>query len=352
MGQYAEFIITLLSSMVLIAFSVAILRMILGILKKSGYNISSILVACAFLTSPYIVVSANVIGYFDQMIILLTFVACLSVLKGRSWVAAIILSIGILTHESILIVGLPSVLFIAILSRLRDAKNSTHADLSVTSTARCLLPFILPLLVFAFLFFYQSYFLDAESIKASLTEHISRFDFVRLDMNNFVPGAYTTSILHYLDIQGSRIATTIYAPQYMARVFPTLILLLMMAWSILRQCRHAKMLFVMATAISLLPLAMHIVAWDAGRIWTYPLIIALFAVWGLSETHPDRGVNINSTLFDISCLMIILANIFSISPLLDGVTERYDNEIRILYYLPTLIILGMIFTKNYRRIKN
>jgi hypothetical protein len=110
-----------------------------------------------------------------------------------------------------------------------------------------------------------------------------------------------------------------------------------------------KITVLVATAMSLLPLSLLAIAWDNCRIWTYPLIVALLNLWTIREVYPVKNaVREISPSFGIICLILIMTNIFIYTPLLDGLTERYGPERRIVYYIPFLIVIVMVFAKNFR----
>lgn len=348
-GQSAETVIRLISTVFLVGFYAVLLWMIIRILKKSDFNLNVVLAAFAFLSSSYVVMSAHLMGYFDNILVILTFLSCLMVLKGKSWLAAIMLAIGIIIHETIFLVGLPSVLFLALLGKTRELKDAAYSGPPYKPMARALLPFILPLLTFAFLFVYQNSYLESESIRAQLITHLSQFGFIRPVYHTLVPGDLTTPFTGYFNGGVPEFFSRLFDLGYILRIVPTLLVILILTGKTLRRMKYPGILLTSLVAISLLPLALHLIAADTSRIWTYPLIIAMFALWGLYEVIPgDKIVKIDSSLFSVCCLMIIMANIFSMTPLMDELVDRYNFKMRVLYYLPMLVVIAAVFSGYFR----
>ncbi|MEE9190190.1 MAG: hypothetical protein V3U16_05425, partial [Candidatus Neomarinimicrobiota bacterium] len=69
---YAELVIRIVSSMFFLIFCAGLLWICIRIIKKSQIDINSVFVVLIFLTSPYIVMSAHLNGYFDNIIIIIS----------------------------------------------------------------------------------------------------------------------------------------------------------------------------------------------------------------------------------------------------------------------------------------
>jgi len=346
-GQSTETVIRLISTAFMGGFYAVLLWMIIRILRKSNFNLNSILAVFAFLTSSYVVMSAHLIGYFDNVLVLLTVLACILVLKGKSWVAAAVLSVGVMIHETIFLVGLPSVLFLAFLVKTRELKDAAYSGPLYRPLTRAPAPFILPLFIFVFLFIYQNLCLESESIRSQLTMHLSQFEFIGPVYRTLVPGDLTNPFTEYFNDGAPKFLSRVFDLGHVLRILPTLAVLLILAGKTLRRMKYFGKLFPALVSISLLPLMLHLIAADTSRIWTYPLIVAIVALWGLYETIPEGEiVRLESSLFGICCLMIIMANIFSMTPLMDELVDRYNFKIRLIYYLPMLAVIAAVFSRN------
>jgi hypothetical protein len=77
------------------------------ILKKASWGKDAFLVLAVFLTSPFIVMSAHLVGYFDNIIILTTIGSILLILRGYPWYAGFLTGIAVLIHESVILIGVP-----------------------------------------------------------------------------------------------------------------------------------------------------------------------------------------------------------------------------------------------------
>jgi hypothetical protein len=348
-GQYAELIIRLTSAAILAISTLAIFWVCMRIIKRSDFNMNSILVAGVFLTSPFIVLSGHLIGNFDSLFILMAIFASLLVMKGKAWAAAVILSIGVLIHESILIVGLPSVAFIAVLRQLRESTIPASATGAKLNIMRSLIPFALPVSIFMVLLIYHSYFVDTEQTRIRLTEHLLQYDFIRNSAHLWFPKLFTGSFFEKLEIESGHYNLRLFDRYFIARIFPSLLVIFIFAWQSFREFKYSRMIIAIAAGLSLLPLALHLIAHDVSRIWTYPLIVAIIALWGMCEIFPDGKKKLSdSALFSICCLILILFNIFMTSPLMDNEFERYADEVRVLYYFPSLTVIALMMSKRFR----
>lgn len=348
-GQYAESGILILSTTMLTVFCVVLMWMSFRILlRKSRLSIDSVLLLLTFQTSPYIVMSGYLNGYFDNILIVLSFWGILLVLNGKSWAAAIVITIGLFIHETIFIVGFPSVLFAAILYKIHQQRDLHHSTQLLHSIVRYLAPFVLPILAFVFLFLYQSFFIDAEITRDRLSEHLAHFEFIKNYRQFIVPDYYVENFVKSIIGHRRIFLEKVFNVRCIYTICPGLLILLLDAKNVLKNYNLPKTVIFAVIMISLLPLSLQIIAFDTFRVWTYPLIVAMLSIWTLSEIIPIDKIKTNhSPLFSISCVMVIFLNIFMRIPLMGGAIDRYSSELRILIYMPSLMIVALIYLKNY-----
>jgi hypothetical protein len=344
-GQSAETAIAVASVVILAALGWTLLRMGLRIVRLSEFDFRAVLVIGAVLISPFVVMSAHTIGYFDSLIFVLTAWSCWLAFRGYTWAAAVVLSVGLLVHESIILVGLPSILFAAVLRRSNDADRAAQP----VQLFGGVIPFALPILIFLALVINQTYFLDPEQTAIHMTGHLQKFSFVESGMSEFVPKMYTVSFFDLVRDQFQYFANRLIQWQQMIRVFPTIAIIFLYAWNLIQGRPHSGRIIAAGIVISLAPLALLAIAWDNCRIWTYPLMVAYLNLWTIAEVYSEtKTVRSGSPAFSLICFIVIMINIFISTPLLDGLAERYGPERRVVYYLPFLIIVVMMFVKNFR----
>jgi hypothetical protein len=231
---------------------------------------------------------------------------------------------------------------------IKTLDNFTYKQLFTSFISKYKLLFLIPLLTFSWVVISQAIFLDSGLIKSQLIAYISQFDFIQNKRNIIVPEAFTTSFFDYLLHQISMFYSRVIDPIYIIHIIIPLSVLLIFSWNIIRAIPFNKFIFTILVAITLLPLSLHIIAWDISRIWTYPLIAAMLAIWGVCE-HLPTVVNAEkaSLIFSMSALIIIVFQLFIHTSLMDGESERFSNELCILLHAPSLIPIIMLVSKNY-----
>jgi hypothetical protein len=200
------------------------------------------------------------------------------------------------------------------------------------------------LTIFGGLYVYQFLLLNPEGLYADLHAHLIPYEFGLSQAHLAVPQAYTTPLSIYLEYLGPKFFKTILDRDHLIRNGPTFIVLMGWAGSLIEGTANRRQILGLALGAALVPLALHAVAWDIGRIWAYPLGAALFIVWGLVEVSPPVArPRRESARFHVICVMAILINIFARNELMDGRVERFTFEQRALLYLPVLAVVGWLF---------
>lgn len=347
-GSIAEITIKIVSISLFFLFCVGMLWISVRIIKKSHLRINAVLVTLVFLTSPYIVMSAHLNGYFDNILIILSVLACWLVIRNQIWPGAIVLSVGMLVHETIFLVGFPSVVFLALMQHAKEADHSSPARFLIGALWRYRFLVIIPALTFSLLILYQTAFFDSEVLKPQLIAHLSQFEFIENHRNIFVPNDLTATFFDYLDDQSPSFFNRITDRTNIIRIGLPLLILLRYGWHSLKGVAFKRLIFSIFTVITILPLSLHSIAWDTNRIWTYPLIVAMIGLWEIREMFPPEAAKKNDSLFFcIIMLMVMVSQFFLSTPLMDHVQERFSNEKRVVLYAPSLISMALFFSKHY-----
>lgn len=345
---YAELLIKLVSSFFFFIFCAGLIWACLRIMKNNRFDINSLLVVLLFLTSPYIVMSAHLNGYYDNITITITILSCVLVMRGKLWPASILLSLGMLVHESILLIGFPSVLFLALIRHSREIIHSDAKKLFKGFLAEYYLLVILPLLTFGLIIINQAALINSPAVKNRLMTYLSQFTFIQFNRDDLVSTALTKSFFDYLTDQGPQFFYRITRPVYFIHTVLPLLILLSYSWYNLRGIRFKKLIFGILGVITLLPLSFHMVACDTSRIWTYPIIVAMLGVYGINEVFSTlKAEEKTSFLFCINTIMIIVVQLFIVTPLLDAQCERFSNVQRILFYAPSLVLITSMVSRHY-----
>lgn len=338
-GQSAasqETTLAIVSFFLLAIFCMIIVKLCYDILQSNEFSTTSVFAIAVFLTSPFVVMSGHLNGYFDNLIIMLSALALLLTLRGHLWAAALVLSAGVLVHETILLIGFPAVVWTAWLYRRQTNRNS-----STPVTIHYLLPLTLPLVMFAVLVVYQAAFLEARTTGRMLAAYLAQFGFVQRDRPIIVALAYVTSFGEYLATEGPQLLERLLSLRFLIIILPSLFLLLVFARSTLRARAIAPVMIAAAIIIPFLPLSLHAIAWDTSRIFTYPLIVTLLIIWAECKFVPIlRSVKSHPLAFGLASTLVIMTTILVRTPLMDGEVDKASDITYRLLYVPLFLVLA------------
>jgi hypothetical protein len=170
--------------------AIALLAITARLLNTDGRHSTSFAAAAVFATSPFVVMTARVMGYMDHLVLLAAFGAAWLALRGRAWPAGVIAALGVLVHESFLLVGFPLVLLASHLGPARPRGPASR-----------FLPFLLPLAAAGALGMAEVLVLDPATLRQQLVARLTAFPFVERDISIFRPEWLTTSALSNLRSQ-------------------------------------------------------------------------------------------------------------------------------------------------------
>jgi hypothetical protein len=292
---------------------------------RPGWSADSLLVAYVFVTSPFVVMSAHLMGYFDHILAVTTMAAAWLACRGRFWSSGAVAAASVLVHENVVATGLPVVALAAVAGLARQAGGRARW--------RAAVPIVLPLVPLAMLASVEFFFIDRGRLREQLTAHLLTFGFVKGDFAYFVPEWLTTSMAENLR-QVRRLAERLSDPWLLQRVWPSLGVLLVWGWRAATMSGNRAGAILLAGA-ALAPLALHAVAWDTARIWTYPLLAGFVGAWILAEMAPAAPPT--SRLVRYAAFGVLLTNVYGHYPLMDGQVDRLSALARTLWYAPVLV---------------
>lgn len=331
--ERAEMAITLVATALTALLCLVLIAVCGSILRRAGFSRNAVVAVAVFATSPFVVMTGHLNGYFDAPIVLLTVLAVTLAWRGRAGWAALALTIGLLVHETIFIIGFPTVIWAALLANRRDVATGQAA-------ARRLAPLLAPLVAFAALFVYQSFAIDAAELESTLITHLETFPFIQYDQEVIVPRAFAKSFVAHFQSQSPRVWGRLFDPGLMLAMLPTVAVWLLFIRQALRAANTPRRLIMAAGLLPFLPLALHLIAWDTARIWSYPIIVALLVGWvACLAAEPARLRAADSRLLTVLGLSTLPLNVFGRVPLMDWRVERFSNWWRAALYAPAAIVL-------------
>lgn len=308
-----------------IIFCAAIVWVCVRMLQRSHWSSDVALAALVFLSSPFVVMSAHLIGYYDNIVVSLAIVSLALVFAGRIGSAAIVQGLSLLVHENTLLIAFPAVLWATLVT----------APPSSAPRRRLLpLPLLLPLAVFGLLVLRQG--TAPHHLERSLTQHLATYPFVASALPDVrVPhwvmiGFWDSYVLHQGHVQERLLSQAM-----IALVFPSMLALLGVLFAgdaLAAVSAQAAALL----AICLLPQSMHLMVWDTARTWTYSILCAFLLLWIDVESCPERPRS--SQFVRFVALAALLVNAIAVTPLMDGLKEHFDVATRVWLYAPVFAV--------------
>jgi hypothetical protein len=340
-GADSELVIRWVSTVVLFFLCVALFWICIRTMTRSQYSLVSVMISLVFLTSSFVVMSAHTNGYFDHLIILITIGSCWLVLHDKVILATALISAGLLVHESIFIIGYPTLVFTVLISQpgLQSEANVGRLakDLISRTGILLLVPFILLLLMVA----YQTNLLDSEDVGMQVAKHLESHEYIEETRHVFVAYALTASFPKQLENQSQHFVQRVFNVEFLIVVMIPVFLIITMSLRLTKCLRFGPLIRALMVAIPLIPLFLHAVAWDTSRIWTYPLVVSMLVYWVSSERFesPPQGGPMESLVSVVAGLVLVL-QIFPITELMDDAVERFTIPTRLLLYSPPLLLIA------------
>jgi hypothetical protein len=317
--------IAVLSAILYAAECAALCFILWRILRRQSFGYAGVLVALVFVSSPFVVMSAHLFGYFDGLLYVLAIAAIALILRGRPLAAAPLQIAALLVHESYLFVGFPLAVAASALTCATPERRGAWRGHAATHA--------LALLAAAAVIVHQSALVDPLALRGQLSAYLKTFDFIA-SRSEWIAVWQTTSFPDFFHRQAGLFAKRCLDPVVALPVLPPLLALLSVAWVVFRTAVPPRLLALLAGA-TLCPLAMHAMAWDTARISCYPLGGALIAVWMLCELRAPSAA-VPRVWGALLALLALGVNIRVGIPLMDFRTELFPESLRMLLYAPAL----------------
>jgi hypothetical protein len=335
-GEPTEQLITVLSGIAFVAFASALLVLGLRVIRRCEWSSPAVLAVLVFLSSPFVVMSAHLVGYFDNLLILLAVASIGLLLRGRIWEGAAVQAVSIFVHESSLLICVP-VFCLAWLFINGERRASNKTRLPV-------LPLTLPIVAFAAVSIAASLFVPPD-FQASYAARLSEFPFIQENRASLVPWWLTITFAEYYALEGPRLVERLTSTSMYGLVLPSMLALLAFALDAFQR-RLTSLKSTALLAVCLVPQTLHAVAVDTPRIWTYSILSAFLAMWVCAEVFAERedvraGVGI---LF----LAALVTNVASLTPLMDREVDRFSLTTRLLLYVPAIGVALALLRRPFK----
>jgi len=301
----------------------AIVWVCVRMLRRSHWSSEVVLATLVFLSSPFVVMSAHLVGYYDNIVVSLAIASLALVFAGRIGSAALVQGLSLLVHENTLLIAFPAVVWAAVLTA--PPTNSAR---------RRLLPLLLPIAIFALLLVRQG--TAPHHLERSLTEHLATYPFVASTLPAVrVPHWITIGFWESYLLHQGHFQERVLSQAMIALVFPSMLALfgvLFAGDAVAAVSIHAAVVL----GICLLPQSMHLLVWDTARTWTYSILCAFLLLWIDVESDPERPRS--SQFVRLAALAALLVNAIAVTPLMDGLKEHFEIATRLWLYAPVVAV--------------
>jgi len=327
-----------LASLQFAVFCVVLFCLGLRLMRLARWSTPMLLANLAFLSSPFVVMSAHLVGYFDNIVVVLAIASILLLLRGRTWFAVALQTVAIFVHENSLLLGVPSFWLAWLLVRRRSSRAG--------QPALAVWPLLVPLAAFLAIALSQS--LASRHLERSLMTHVSSFPFIQASIpRTRVPHWITITLFDSYMLHRGLVADRLLSTSMLGLILPSTMALLSQTY----ESHDIGALGWESAAIlgvCLVPQSIHILAWDTTRTWTYSILVAFLVLWIYTETD-DRPI-LRTTFGPLMCLVALGLNAVLLTPLMDGLTDQLSLETRLVLYLPIVVaaLTQAFASKTYR----
>lgn len=258
------------------------------------------------------------------------------------------MSIGVLVHETIFVIGFPSALFAALMVLIRNTNPSLSGYKRISRAFLRLLLFLLPVLTLFILWINQEKFLDHSILRNQIYNYFIKHSFIDDYNARNVSGSFVSSFYGLLKHQLPLTFKYLLHKVYFAQILPTFFLLIIsIRYAILQ--RFSGSLFWIALLINLCPFVLFIIATDTSRLWNYTLITAMLTLWTVCDFEPNLHINKKSScFFELMCSSVLVLNSLLYLPLMEGRRDQFSFDERIVLYLPFILIIGYIVSQRHQ----
>jgi hypothetical protein len=300
------------------------------VLKKTNYDSYSYCIAYILLSSPFVVTSGHFFGYFDTIIIIISFVCVWLIIHRKILLCSLLAMVALLIHENYLVIGFPLMIF---------AIYTTQSTADLPSKKEIFYPIIAVMATFLILFIAENLFTDKDQLRINLELQFNNAGFIDRDWSRVTAIWITTSMSDYLRNEVYGFYGRIFNFPITLMILPSVLAILLFTYEKFKPApRSNVMLYALCTTVA--PLLLHFIAWDTQRISAYTIVTAFGCLWICAETLPalrqaDRPAPNAQLMIGIA----LAANCFLRLPLLRNKVDGLSVGVRIGLYAPVFLTL-------------
>jgi hypothetical protein len=269
-------IMSIISYPIFITTIGALFIVIYDINKKTKNFTSTIILGFLFFASPYIEMTANTLGYLDQIILILG-ISSIAIAQKSPLASSIILSISILIHEATFLTSYPVFVFFIICTMINTQNHIENREKLLKAVA-----ITLPAITLSTLIIYTHIYPVSEATGHAIYKKISTTLDTAPAISKIFTDYFTTSFQQFLIEElpkfPDRMTDPLYAPIYYAFVG---IFVFIITWN---TNRLRPVIAILATISCIAPWSMHAIATDTPRIWSMAIPYTLLTLWSATKS--------------------------------------------------------------------
>lgn len=337
----SEFSILMLSSVIL--FVLFTILLVIAVRKtnvlKQGLTYDHLFYVLFFL-SEYIIFSAHLIGYFDHVIFLMTFLSIFLIKKKQIFLSSVLMSCAILVHEMSFFLMLPISIFTIFVTEI-NVQEFTFKKLIVKQIIKKLaLYLLLPLVTMLSISYYQE--INGYGYYSKLSHYLRQFDFITDKRADEISSGFTEKFTIYFKEQSVHFGQRIFVSRCSILYGIPILFMMFLIYKKFQKV-HFNLLIILAACI-LAPLLLHAIALDTYRIWTFPFMILFFG-YGLLNSEDNKQIsrdNIPKWIVVLFVFCVFLVTMIP-NPLFDDEVERFTTVERLLFLVPLVgLMIGYV----------
>lgn len=281
-------------------FVATVMAVALRIAARDAWRPATVAVLVAFLTSPFAVLAGHLCGYFDHLFYLLGAASIALALRGRVWIGALVQVAALLVHESCILLIYPAFVLACVLRPARGAW----------------LPLLLPIAMAGAMAVVLS--TPPADFVAGYSAHLRAAGFVGGGMAENTPQMLTFTLWQMWQLVSNLFDHL--RDRHLHAAWTMLPTVLVLGLGARRRWPERTAPRLLAAAVVVAPLSMHVVAWDVERIWSYAIMSAFLAAWVLTEVRATAPPTPAAVLPFAAAAIAV--NLLATTLLFDGVEDR------------------------------
>lgn len=293
----------------------------------------AICLVSAYMASPAITMTSNLIGYYDHIITIFCIMALLLCMQSKVLTAGLVTAGSMLVHETTLTNTLPLLILCITAIYIQDQTTTlqkyTKAILMVSAPA---------IIVFIFLLINQQSLID-EDIKTNIIKKLSSNLPQNTERATYYANMLTYPFNDYLREELPKFWGRITDSTYLTSIAPFLFTTYCLVWKAINPFRFRAALYLIFILASIAPLSLHLIAFDTERIWCMPITSTLIALWILSHFGYLQPVAHDYRFFT-QLFLILLVYYCTLRPfgMMPADIQLFTSDLVQLYGLPILYL--------------